>query len=374
MSKRPIFRADHVGSLLRTPQLHEAREKYQDEKISLDELVAVENDSIKHVVDLQKEAGLKIISDGEQRRTFFHVDFLEEIEGVSASISGYEIKFRGGNKDVTLAPPVLSVDGKLKRPDKGILIEDYKFLSSVVGEGFTPKIAMPSPSMLHFRGGRDGIDEKAYPDMQEFFDDLARVYREEIAELAKLGCRYIQLDDTNLAYLCDPEHRERVQELGEDPDELPGVYAKLISDCLRDRPENMTAGIHLCRGNHRSAWAAQGGYEPVAEVLFNEIDVDVFYLEYDDDRSGGFAPLRHVPKGKQVVLGLLSSKNPELESKDELRERIKEATQYIPLDQCCLSPQCGFASTHEGNDINEQQQLEKLKRVVEVAEEVWDDA
>ena len=374
MSKRPIFRADHVGSLLRTPQLHEAREKYQDEKISLDELVAVENDSIKHVVDLQEKAGLKIISDGEQRRTFFHVDFLEKIEGVSASISGYEIKFRGGNKDVTLAPPILSVDGKLKRPDEGILIDDYKFLSSVVSEGMTPKIAMPSPSMLHFRGGRDGIDETAYPDMEEFFDDLARVYREEIAELATLGCRYIQLDDTNLAYLCDPAHRKRVQELGEDPDVLPNLYAKLISDSLRDRPDNMTAGIHLCRGNHRSAWAAQGGYEPVADVLFNNIDVDVFYLEYDDERSGGFAPLRHVPKGKQVVLGLLSSKDPELESKEALRERIEEATQYLPLEQCCLSPQCGFASTHEGNDITEQQQLDKLSRVVEVAGEVWGEA
>ena len=371
MSKHTLFRADHVGSLLRPKALHEARQQFQDEKISRDQLTEVENQSIRHVVKLQQEAGLKIISDGEQRRTFFHVDFLEKLNGVTASISGYEIKFRGGNKDVTLAPPILTVDGKLSRPEGGIMLDDYRFLSSEIGIGYVPKVALPSPSMLHFRGGRDGIDEKAYPDMDEFFADLARVYREEIADLAGLGCRYLQLDDTNLAYLCDPAHRERVKELGEDPDKLPERYAKLISECVRDRPDDMTVGIHLCRGNHRSAWAAQGGYEPVAEVMFNETDVDVFYLEYDDARSGGFSPLRFVPKEKAVVLGLISSKTPELEDPDDIKQRIGEASEFIPLEQCCLSPQCGFASTHEGNDITEEQQLAKLKLVVDIASDVW---
>lgn len=371
MSNKNIFRADHVGSLLRMPDLKAAHSQYEEGKISAEELIEAENRSVEQVVQIQKDAGLKIISDGEQRRAFFHVDFLEKIHGVTASISGYEIKFRGGNKDVTLAPPILTVDGKLSRPEGGIVIDDFRFLKQAVGPDFTPKVAIPSPSMLHFRGGRNGIDEKAYPDMDGFFADLARVYQEEIAELASLGCKYVQLDDTNLAYLCDPAHRERVAELGEDPDKLPSLYAWLISECVKNRPDDMTIGMHLCRGNHRSAWAAQGGYEPVAEVMFNETDVDVFYLEYDDARSGDFSPLRFVPKDKYVVLGLVCSKVPELEDAEDIKGRIKEATEFLPMEQCSLSPQCGFASTHEGNDLNLEQQSAKLKLVTDIASEVW---
>lgn len=371
MKKNPPFRADHVGSLLRMPELKKAREEYQEDKISVEDLVAAENESIKQVVKIQEDAGLKGITDGEQRRTFFHIDFLEKLEGVTASIAGYQIKFRGGNKDVSLAPPILNVTGKLGRPEGGVALDDFKFLKSVVSSGSTPKVCIPSPTMLHFRGGRSGIDEKAYPKMEDFFADLARVYKEEIMALYEEGCRYLQLDDTNLAYLCDPEHRKRVEALGEDPNELPALYAKLISDCLEGRPDDLCVGIHLCRGNHRSAWAAEGGYEPVADVMFNQTAVDVFFLEYDDPRSGDFSPLRFVPRDKSVVLGLISSKLGQLESKDEIKQRIDEASEYIDLDQCCLSPQCGFSSTHYGNDLSYKEQEAKLRLVVDLADEVW---
>lgn len=371
MKINPPFRADHVGSLLRMPELKHARERHREGEIPDEALRAVEDESIRQIVRIQEDAGLRSVTDGEQRRTFFHVDFLERLEGVSASIAGYEIKFRGGNKDVTLAPPILHVTGKLGRPAGGIAVEDFKFLQSLLSLGSVPKVCIPSPSMLHFRGGRSGIDEKAYPDLEEFFADLARVFREEIDELYALGCRYLQFDDTNLAYLCDPAHQERVKALGEDPGELPALYARLISDCLRDRPADLCVGIHLCRGNHRSAWAAEGGYEPVAEVMFNETDVDSFLLEYDDPRSGDFSPLRFVPKEKSVVLGLISSKQGRLEGPEEIRRRIDEAARFIDLEQCCLSPQCGFSSTHEGNDLSYEEQSAKLRLVVEVADAVW---
>lgn len=371
MKFNPPFRADHVGSLLRPAALKQAREDFAQERIDRAALRAVEDESIRHIVKIQEDCGLQAVTDGEQRRTFFHVDFLEQLEGVTASIAGYEIKFRGGNKDVTLAPPILTVTGKLGRPAGGVALQDFQFLKSVVSPGLTPKVCIPSPTMLHFRAGRGGIDEQAYPDMEEFFADLARVFREEIAALYSAGCRYIQLDDTNLAYLCDPAHRERAQAKGEDPNALPALYAKLISDSLRDRPADLVVGIHLCRGNHRSAWAAEGGYEPVADVMFNQVDVDTFFLEYDDARSGDFSPLRFVPKGKSVVLGLVSSKIAQLESRDEIRRRLDEAGQYIDLQQCCLSPQCGFSSTHEGNDLSEAEQAAKLRLVVDLAKEVW---
>ena len=371
MKLKPPFRADHVGSLLRTPELKQARKDFEEGKIDQDALKAVEDDSIRKIVKIQEDAGLKSITDGEQRRTFFHVDFLEKIGGVEARYSEYEIKFRAEHKAVSLRPPVLHVTDKLKRPAEGIAVEDYRFLSKQVSLGGVPKICIPSPSMLHFRGGRSGIDEKAYPSMDGFFSDLVDVYRQEIADLYKAGCRYLQLDDTNLAYLCDPEHCERVKALGENPDELPGLYARLITDCLRDVPDDMTVGIHLCRGNHSSAWAAEGGYEPVAETMFNETAVDTFFLEYDDPRSGDFSPLRFVPKDKTVVLGLISSKIGKLESRDEILRRVDEASQYIDLEQCCLSPQCGFSSTDVGNDLNFAEQARKLRLVVELAEEIW---
>jgi len=368
----PPYRADHVGSLLRPPGLQAARTAFFSGDIDKDSLTAVENEAIRHVVDIQQRAGLRAISDGEQRRTFFHVDFLEQIGGVKAELAKYEIKFRGGHKDVTLVPPVLTVTGKLVRTH-GIATDDFRFLKSVVPAGLTPKVCIPSPTMLHFRGGRKGIDEAAYPDLDNFFTDLVHVYQQELAELYSLGCRYVQLDDTNLAYLCDPAHRQRVTEQGEDPNLLPALYAKLISESVKLCPDDMAIGIHLCRGNHRSAWAAEGGYEPVADIMFNECGVDTFFLEYDDARSGDFSPLRFVPKGKSVVLGVVCSKTPVLESKDSIRRRIDEATKYIPLEQCCLSPQCGFASTHEGNDLSEAEQLAKLQLVVELASEIWKD-
>ena len=366
----PPFRADHVGSLLRTPALQIARQSFSEGRISRAELTEAENISITEIVKIQQDAGLRSISDGEQRRTFFHIDFLEQIDGVKAEMAKYEIKFRGGNKDVTLTPPILTVTGKLNRTH-GVATEDFKFLKSLVGPGLTPKVCIPSPTMLHFRGGRKGIDEKAYPDLEEFFADLARIYQEELADLYALGARYVHLDDTNLAYLCDPAHCARVAAQGENPAELPELYAWLISESVKLVPDDMVIGTHLCRGNHRSAWAAEGGYEAVADMMFNKTDVDTFFLEYDDARSGDFSPLRFVPKEKSVVLGLISSKLPELESKDAIKRRIDEATKYIPLEQCCLSPQCGFASTYEGNDLTFEQQFAKLRLVVEVAEEVW---
>ena len=371
MKTNPPFKADHVGSLLRLPELKDARTKFEKGNLSADELKAVEDESITKVVAVQERAGMKGITDGEKRRKFFHVDFLEKFEGVEASHGEYEIKFRGEDKDVSFVPPVLNVTGKISRPKEGIALDYFRFLNSVVSEDSVAKICIPSPSMLHFRGGRDGISKDAYPDMDNFFTDLTHVYQQEIKALYDLGCRYLQLDDTNLAYLCDPEHCERVKALGEDPAELPSLYAKLITDCFKGIPEDMTTAIHLCRGNHASAWAAEGGYEPVADTMFNETGVDAFFLEYDDDRSGSFNPLRFVPKDKTVVLGLISSKVSTLETLEEIITRIKEAGEYIDLDQCCLSPQCGFSSTEVGNDISMQNQFKKLKFVVDVAEEFW---
>ncbi len=365
---KPPFRADHVGSLLRPAALLEARVQRREGGISAEQLRAVEDECIRDAVALQEAAGLEGITDGEYRRTYFHVDFLERIEGVRVSESQYKVRFRGVGKDIDMAPPILSVGGRLGRTGP-IAVDDFKFLQSATGK--TPKLCIPSPSMLHFRGGRGGIDEDAYPDIDEFFADLARVCREEIADLAEAGCTYLQLDDTNLAYLCDPAHQERAREIGEDPEALPHTYARLISDAVAGRPRDMTVCIHLCRGNFRSSWVAEGGYDPVAETMFNEIDVDGFFLEYDDARSGTFEPLRFVPKGKTVVLGLVTTKLPDLESRDLLMRRIEEAAQYVPLEQLALSPQCGFSSTVHGNDLSIEEQVSKLRLVVAVADEVW---
>jgi 5-methyltetrahydropteroyltriglutamate--homocysteine methyltransferase len=365
----PPFRADHVGSLLRPKELLAARARHQAGEISAAELRAVEDRAIRHAVKLQEDVGLSCATDGEYRRAIFHVDFLKHIHGVTVSESEYKVKFRAAGKEIDFAPPVLGVASRLALPDGGIAVEDFRFLGSVTKR--MPKLCIPSPSMLHFRGGRGAVDKSAYPDIEEFFSDLARVYRAEIAALAAAGCKYVQLDDTNLAYLCDPEHRARAKSIGEDPDRLPSLYAKLISDSLRDRPKDMVACIHLCRGNFQSAWVAEGSYETVAETLFNEIDVDGFFLEYDDARSGGFEPLRFVPKGKTVVLGLVTSKRPELESKSELKQRIEEAAKHMPIEALALSPQCGFSSSEHGNDLTEEQEIAKLRLVVETAAEVW---
>jgi 5-methyltetrahydropteroyltriglutamate--homocysteine methyltransferase len=349
--------------------LLEARRRRESGELSAAELRKLEDESIRRVVQQQEAVGLQAVTDGEFRRAIFHVDFLKHIGGVTVSASNYKLKFRGTSQDVDFSPPVLGVAQRLERPKAGIAVEDFGFLKAQTKQ--TAKLCIPSPSMLHFRGGRGSVDPQAYPEIEEFFSDLARVYREEVAALAQAGCKYLQLDDTNLAYLCDPEHRERARSIGEDPAKLPSTYAKLISDALRGRPKDMTACIHLCRGNFRSAWVAEGGYEMVAETLFNEIDVDGFFLEYDDARSGDFQPLRFVPKGKIIVLGLVTSKRPELESKDELKRRIEQASKYVPLDSLALSPQCGFSSSEHGNALSEQEQLAKLRLVVETAREVW---
>jgi 5-methyltetrahydropteroyltriglutamate--homocysteine methyltransferase len=363
----PPFRADHVGSLLRPQELLVARQRRQRGEISSAELRAAEDFAIRAAIELQEDAGLSGITDGEFRRTFFHLDFLEQLRGV-VSGEGQLRKFHTRTGEVDFAPPRLEIAGKLSRPHD-IQVEDFEFLRSATGR--TPKVCIPSPTMLHFRGGRDAVDREAYPDMETFFADLARCYREEVAALAAAGCTYLQFDDTNLAYLCDPELREGARERGDDPDELTHRYAELINACVAGRPDGMTVCIHLCRGNFRSAWVAEGGYDPVAEVLLNEIQVDGFFLEYDDERSGDFAPLRFLPHDKLVVLGLVTTKSGSLESGDELRKRVDEAARYAPLDQLCLSPQCGFSSTVDGNTLTVEQELRKLRLVVETAEEIW---
>jgi 5-methyltetrahydropteroyltriglutamate--homocysteine methyltransferase len=368
-SGKPPFRADHVGSLLRPQKLLDAREKHQAGKLDAKGLRAVEDDCIRDVVKLQEEIGLKGITDGEYRRTFWHLDFLEQIEGVKVTEGKFASHFRRSDGvDVNFKPPTMTVVGKLKRTH-AIQAEDFKFLKSVVKQ--TPKVCIPSPSMLHFRGGREAIDKAAYPALDVFYSDIAHIYNQEIMELAGLGLRYLQIDDTNFAYLCDEHIRAATRKLGEDPAVLPRTYCKLINDSIKGRPKDMAVTVHMCRGNFRSAWAAEGGYEPVAEILFNEMGVDGFFLEYDDDRSGDFRPLRFVPKGKIVVLGIMSSKVAKLETKDALKRRIDEAARFVPLDQIAISPQCGFSSTVHGNEITVSDQIAKLKLLVDVANDVW---
>jgi 5-methyltetrahydropteroyltriglutamate--homocysteine methyltransferase len=363
----PPFRADHVGSLLRPPELIEARARRERGEIDAQALRAVEDRCIREAVRLQEDAGLEAITDGEFRRFLFHIDFLEQLEGVSIA-GGIATRFRTRGGEVDFAPPRLLVTGKLRHRG-GIQTADFEFLASVTSR--CPKVCIPSPTMVHFRGGRAAIDREAYPDLEAFFEDLACCYRAELAALAASGCRYVQLDDTNLAYLCDPKLRQGAAERGDDPEVLPRRYARLINAAIRGRPGDMAVCIHLCRGNFRSAWVAEGGYEPVAEVLFNELEVDGYFLEYDDARSGDFSPLRFVPARKRVVLGLVSSKTGALESSDDLARRIDEAARFVPLEQLCLSPQCGFASSVHGNDLTVEQQRAKLRLVVETAARVW---
>ena len=367
MAPRIPFRADHVGSFLRPPELLEARERRRLGEITPEQLRAVEDRAIRGVVKMQEDAGLQGITDGEFRRTFFHIDFLEQLSGVVTQ-GAVTVKFHNRSGDVDFAPPVMHVIGKVQHA-RPIQAADFQFLAAATGR--TPKVSIPSPTMLHFRGGRAAISPQAYPDLEAFFDDVAAAYRAEIRALAAIGCRYLQLDDTNLAYLCDVKMREGVRARGDDPNELPRRYARLINAAIADKPAGMTIGVHLCRGNFQSAWVAEGGYEPVAEVLFNDLRVDGYFLEYDDARSGTFAPLRFVPKDKRGVLGLVSSKVAALESKDELKRRIDEAAKIVPLEQLCLSPQCGFSSTVHGNQITPEDQSAKLRLVVETAEEVW---
>jgi 5-methyltetrahydropteroyltriglutamate--homocysteine methyltransferase len=311
---------------------------------------------------------LKLATDGEFRRTSWHRDFLLRFENVQLVQNSMKMRFHTEQGDIDQAPPGLRVIGKLGRPGP-IFVDHFRFLRSVTQA--VPKFTMPSPSNMHFRGGREAIDRRAYPELDAFYADLARLWSDEIRDLAAAGCRYLQIDEVNLAYLCDPRLRESVRKLGEDPAILPHTYAQLINRSIAGRPADMVVCMHLCRGNARSAWIAEGGYEPVAEVLFNEVAVDGYFLEYDSPRAGGFEPLRFLPKGKTAVLGLVTTKKGVLESKDNLKRRIDEAARHVPLDQLALSPQCGFSSTMEGNLITREEQAAKLRLVVETAQEIW---
>jgi 5-methyltetrahydropteroyltriglutamate--homocysteine methyltransferase len=362
----PPFRADHVGSLLRPADVLEARRRRAIGEIGDAELRSIEDAAIAAMIPRLEATGIESITDGEYRREWFHLDFLKQLDGVT--VSGMIDASSDSQETVHQAPPKITVTGKLHHA-RTIQVEDYRFLAGHTTR--TPKVSIPSPTMVHFRGGRGGIDIESYPDLDVFFEDLAQCYRDEIQALYEAGCRYLQLDDTNLAYLCDPVMRQGAVDRGDDPDQLPRTYAALINSAIDSRPDDLTVGIHLCRGNFRSKHFASGGYEAVAEVLFNEIDVDAYFLEYDDERSGDFAPLRFFPKDKTLVLGLVTSKTAELEDKDLLKARIHEAARYVDLDQMCLSPQCGFSSTVHGNEVTEDDQWAKLRHVVEVADDVW---
>jgi 5-methyltetrahydropteroyltriglutamate--homocysteine methyltransferase len=364
----PPFRAEQVGSLLRPRAVHEARAARAAGTITAAELRAVEDEAIAEEVRTVESLGMRSITDGEFRRAWFHLDFLQQLDGVA--VTGNIAASSDAADTVHMTPPRLSVVGPLRHA-RDIQVADFRYLASVVTQ--TPKVSIPSPTMVHFRGGRAAIDIDTYPDLEQFFADLAACYRAELDALYAAGCRYVQLDDTNLAYLCDPVMRAGAVERGDDPDALPHAYAELINAAISGRPDDLTVGIHLCRGNYRSTWFAQGGYEPVAEVLFTKLDVDAFFLEYDDERSGDFAPLRHVGPDTTVVLGLVTSKRPALESFDELARRVDEASRYVPMEQLCLSPQCGFASTVEGNALTADEQFAKLRLVVESAARIWGD-
>jgi methionine synthase II (cobalamin-independent) len=364
----PPFRADHVGSLLRPPALKEAREAYKRGQINAEQLRAAEDAAIRDVVRLQEDVGLQGVSDGELRRGSWHMDFLYQIGGVTRFDENLKVQFHNEQGDIEFTPAALRVTGKL-RLLKTIFGEDFAFLRSVTRN--TPKLTIPAPSMMHYRGGKSVIDESVYPDLNAFWADLKNVYAQEVQALGKLGCTYLQLDDTSLAYLNDPTQRDYVSKLGGDAKNQHLIYIDLINGALVNKPPDMTVCTHLCRGNYRSSWVAAGGYDYVAEALFNELNVNGFFLEYDDERSGGFEPLRFVPKGKYVVLGLVTSKRAALEKKDDLKRRLDAAAKFVPLEQICLSPQCGFSSTLEGNAVTLDEQIAKLRLVVEVAREVW---
>ena len=361
-------RFDHVGSFLRPSYLLEARAQKAKGEITPEALREVEDKAIKEIIEFQQSVGLKSITDGEFRRTYFHIDFLEQLGGVKTDIP-VTIKKPDGSEE--LAPPVIKVIDKVTHK-KNIQLNDFIFLKENVSKGFTPKVTIPSPTMLHFRGGRAAINKQAYPELDpEFYDDVAKAYGDELHALAQAGCTYVQMDDTNLAYLCDEKMREAARLRGDDPNELPHRYAAFVNKVVALKPQGMTLAMHLCRGNFKSTHAAAGNYEPVAEALLSEMNLDAYFLEYDDDRSGDFKPLRFLPKGKIVVLGLITTKFGEMESKDNIKRRIEEAAKYAPIEQLALSPQCGFSSTVHGNNIAVEAQRNKLRLVIETAQEVW---
>jgi 5-methyltetrahydropteroyltriglutamate--homocysteine methyltransferase len=366
----PPFRADHVGSLLRPPHLLQARADHAAQRIDDGELRAIEDDAIRSIVRKQEEIGLQSATDGEFRRQSWHMDFIYQIDGITKEAGHISVKFHNPQGDIEFTPAALHIDGKLG-VSQAIFGDAFSFLQQQVTTA-VPKLTIPSPSMVHYRGGKAAIDPKVYPDMEHFWADLVAAYREEVRRLGELGCTYLQFDDTSLAYMNDPHQREYIASIGGDPANQHVEYIHHINEALAERPDGMSITTHMCRGNFRSGWAAEGGYDFVAEALLNELEVDGFFMEWDDERSGGFEPLRFLPKGeKQVVLGLVTTKRGELESRDVLLARIEEAAKHAPLEQLCLSPQCGFSSTVEGNQLSEDEQWAKLRLIVEVAQEVW---
>jgi 5-methyltetrahydropteroyltriglutamate--homocysteine methyltransferase len=365
----PPFRADHVGSLLRPPRLHQARDDFAAGRITAGELRAVEDEEITKAVRMQEEAGLQSATDGEFRRASWHMDFIYSLGGISKAPGHLAVKFRNEKGEIEFTPASILVDGKIRIEDT-IFGEAFSYLKSQVTTA-VPKLTIPSPNMVHYRGGPAMLDPQVYSDIEEFWADLAAAYAEEVRRLGELGCTYLQFDDTSLAYLNDPAQRAEIAGRGEDAEHLHLRYINQINAAIKDKPAGMAITTHMCRGNFRSSWVASGGYDFVAEALFSQLNVDGFFLEYDDERSGGFEPLRFVPPGKMVVLGLVTTKRPELESKDDLKRRVEQAAKYVPADQLCLSGQCGFSSTVEGNALTHDQQLAKLRLIVETAQEIW---
>jgi len=365
----PPFRADHVGSLLRPQELLSARAQHAAGEIDADALRAVEDSSIRDVVRMQEDVGLQSASDGEFRRTSWHMDFIYQLDGIDSTDEKLQVHFHGEKGDLDFESAALSVHDRVSLKDT-IFGDAFTFLRDNTSTA-TPKLTIPSPSMVHYRGGRAAIDEDVYPELGPFWADLTAAYAEQVRRLGELGCTYLQLDDTSLAYLNDPKQRAMIAEQGADAEHQHEQYIRNINAAIKDRPDSMQVTTHMCRGNFRSSWAAEGGYDFVAEALFTQLDVDGFFLEYDDERSGGFEPLRFVPEGKQVVLGLVTTKRGALEDKDTLKRRVDEASKYVPLEQLCLSPQCGFSSTVEGNELTIDDEVAKLELIVETAQEIW---
>lgn len=361
----PPFRADQVGSLLRSARLHDARKQKAEGKISAADLKAIEDEEIKKIIAKQEAIGLTGITDGEFRRAYWHFDFLEQLDGVTSVDGDSGMNFKGG----VGVPKALRITGKVGYTAEHPMVEHFRFLKANTKK--TPKMTIPGPSMLHYRGGRKMMNPGLYADMDGFYADLGTAYAKAVKDFYAAGCRYLQLDDISFAYLCDPEQREMLRARGDDPEAQQGIYAGMVRTALADKPKDLSITMHLCRGNFRSTFIASGGYEPVAETLFNAMPVDGYFMEWDSDRAGGFEPLRFLPKGKHVILGLVTSKTGQLEKKDDIKRRIDEAAKFAPLDQLCLSPQCGFASTQEGNTLAEDEQWKKLEMIVEIAEEVW---
>ncbi|MGZ4170929.1 MAG: 5-methyltetrahydropteroyltriglutamate--homocysteine S-methyltransferase [Solirubrobacteraceae bacterium] len=367
----PPFRADHVGSLLRPPDLARARADFKAGTIDRERLRAAEDEAIRGVIELQRAAGLRSVTDGEFRRTSWHMDFIYSLEGIEqVEGSSIHVHFRNAVGEYDYAPPAMRVAGKVGL-NGTIFAEAFSFLRDNASAQQTPKLTVPSPSMVHYRGGNSSIDESVYPELGQFWDDLTRAYAQQLSGAYELGCRYLQLDDTSLAYINDPAQRQHIEQIGGDPEHLHEHYIANINQALADKPEDLVITTHLCRGNNQSMLAAEGGYDFVAEALFGDLNVNGYFLEFDDERSGTFEPLRFVPPGKQVVLGLVTTKTPELEDRDMLKRRIQEASQFVDVDQLCLSPQCGFSSTEEGNRLTIDEERAKLELIVEVAEEIW---